>query len=122
MLQQLHHAELKTHPHTHTQHTHTFPCPNPQVGTVQQERAGTEGIVAELGARCKALEKWLEANEWKAAALSGGGGGKGKGGKGGGGVDADAAAEMLAKLDVNKLVVPADDLCRQALGTQVRVV
>ena len=95
------------------------------VGGVQRERAGTEGLVAELGARCKALERWLEENEWKAAALTGGGGdgsgakaGKGGGKGGGAAIDADAAAEALARLDVAKLVVPADDLCRQALAAQ----
>jgi hypothetical protein len=94
--------------------------PPPQVGSVQQERAGTEGIVAELGSKCRALEKWLEENEWKAAALAGAARGGGGGGRGGGGaaLDADAAAEMLSQLDVNKLVVPADDLSRQALGAQ----
>ena len=92
---------------------------------MQQERAGTEGVVAELGARCRALEQWLEANEWKAAALGGAGAGgaapssKGKG-KAAGGVDVDAAAAAVASLDVNKLVVPADDLCRQALAAQAR--
>jgi len=87
---------------------------------VQQERAGTEGVVAGLGAKCRELEKWLEENEWKAAALgapaaAAKGGSKGKAAAV---VDADAAAEMLSKLDVNKLVVPADDLCRQALAAQ----
>lgn len=83
---------------------------------MQQERAGTEGIVAELGAKCSQLEKWLEENEWKAATLAGPA--AGKDGRAGAALDPAKAAEMLAKLDVNKIVVPEDDLSRQALAAQ----
>ncbi|KAI8467154.1 MAG: UEV domain-containing protein, partial [Monoraphidium minutum] len=90
------------------------------VGSVQQDRAGTEGVVAELGARCRALEKWLEDNEWKSAALGGAAAPPAKGGRGAAAAapSADAAAALLAKLDVNKVVVPEDDLSRQALAAQ----
>lgn len=63
-----------------------------QVSSIQQERQGTEGLVADLGKQSAALEAWLAAHEWKA----------------------DAVAAALAKgsseagaLDINKVIVPA---------------
>lgn len=69
------------------------------VSAIQQERAGTEGLVAQLGRQSAALEAWLNEHEWKADAVA-------------------AAAEASGQLDVNKVVVPADDLSRQALAAQ----
>lgn len=69
-----------------------------QVASIQQERAGTEGLVAELGAKCKALERWLDDNEWKVTNAT-----QGKG---------------SVQLDINKVVVAADDLSRQAMSAQ----
>lgn len=63
------------------------------VSSIQQERAGTEGLVAELGTKCRQLEGWLEENEWKAAALAGGSGGSHKKGE----------AKQKGKLDMNKV-------------------
>jgi hypothetical protein len=73
-----------------------------QVSSIQQERAGTEGLVAQLGRQSAALEAWLNEHEWKADAVAA----------------AEAAAADGSKLDVNKVVVPADDLSRQALAAQ----
>lgn len=67
--------------------------------SIQQERVGTEGLVAQLGKQSAALEAWLSSHEWKA----------------------DAAAQSDTSsggLDVNKVIVPADDLSRQALAAQ----
>jgi hypothetical protein len=72
-----------------------------QVSSIQQERAGTEGLVAQLGRQSAALEAWLNEHEWKADAVA-----------------AAEAASDTGKLDVNKVVVPADDLSRQALSAQ----
>lgn len=55
--------------------------------------------MAEMGSQCAALEAWLEGHEWKAAAVQQAGG--------------------AAKLDVNTVVVPADDLSRAAAAAQV---
>jgi hypothetical protein len=62
------------------------------VSSIQQERQGTEGLVAELGRQSAALEGWLASHDWKA----------------------DAVAAALAKgsseagaLDINKVIVPA---------------
>jgi hypothetical protein len=71
------------------------------VSSIQQERAGTEGLVAQLGRQSAALEAWLNEHEWKADAVA-----------------AAEAASDTGKLDVNKVVVPADDLSRQALAAQ----
>lgn len=67
------------------------PCRAVQVSAIQQERQGTEGLVAELGRQSGALEAWLASHEWKA----------------------DAVAAALAKgstepgaLDINKVIVP----------------
>lgn len=65
-----------------------------QVSSIQQERQGTEGLVAGLGKQSAALETWLASHEWKA----------------------DAVAAALAKgsseagaLDINKVIVPAGE-------------
>jgi len=93
------------------------------VASVQREREGTEGLVAQLGGRVRALEGWLAANEPRvaavrrraglpaAAAAADAPGGADDGG-GGGAALAAAAPDALA------LVVPADDLSRQALAAQ----
>jgi hypothetical protein len=71
-----------------------------QVSSIQQERLGTEGLVADLGKQSAALEGWLASHEWKAdavaAAMAGGGGSSSSSGSGGG-------------LDINKVVVPAGE-------------
>lgn len=41
-----------------------------QVSSIQQERAGTEGLVAQLGKQAAALEAWLSNHEWKADAVA----------------------------------------------------
>lgn len=78
----------------HIHHTDTTPIPQhpkKQVSSIQQERQGTEGLVAGLGRQSAALEAWLASHEWKA----------------------DAVAAALAKgsseagaLDINKVIVP----------------
>lgn len=58
-----------------------------QVSSIQQERAGTEGLVAQLGVQSAALEAWLAEHEWKADAAAA----------------ALAAADGKSMLDVNKV-------------------
>eukprot|EP00879_Flechtneria_rotunda_P001207 GHRR01001354.1.p1 GENE.GHRR01001354.1~~GHRR01001354.1.p1 ORF type:complete len:500 (+),score=179.45 GHRR01001354.1:389-1888(+) len=70
------------------------------VSSIQQERVGTEDLVAQLGRQSAALETWLNTHEWKADAVQ---------------AAADAAD---GGLDVSKVIVPADDLSRQALAAQ----
>eukprot|EP00195_Chlamydomonas_chlamydogama_P013955 CAMPEP_0202903148 /NCGR_PEP_ID=MMETSP1392-20130828/22100_1 /ASSEMBLY_ACC=CAM_ASM_000868 /TAXON_ID=225041 /ORGANISM="Chlamydomonas chlamydogama, Strain SAG 11-48b" /LENGTH=514 /DNA_ID=CAMNT_0049590159 /DNA_START=47 /DNA_END=1591 /DNA_ORIENTATION=+ len=64
------------------------------VNALKQERAGTEGIVKEMGRKTAQLQQWLERNEPKLLALGD------------------------RELDVQKCVVPADELSKQALDTQ----
>jgi hypothetical protein len=62
------------------------------VASIQQERQGTEGLVAELGRATGALEAWLAAHEWKADAVAA--------------ALAQGGAEGGA-LDINKVIIPA---------------
>jgi hypothetical protein len=78
-----------------------------QVSSIQQERQGTEGLVAGLGKQSVALEAWLASHEWKA----------------------DAVAAALAKgsseagaLDINKVIVPAGEVERGGGRAAVDVV
>jgi hypothetical protein len=91
--------------HLSTCHLVISLCGGPplQVAAIQQERTGTEGLVAELGSKCTALASWLDEHEYKLQAL-----GEGDG--------ASGASSSSKALDVNKVVVPADDLSRQALA------
>lgn len=73
------------------------------VMSIQQERQGTEGLVAELGKQSAALEAWLSSHEWKADAVAA--------------AQAKGSSEAGA-LDINKVIVPTDDLSRQALMAQ----
>eukprot|EP00955_Chlamydomonas_euryale_P082115 363670-Chlamydomonas_euryale.AAC.27 len=62
-----------------------------QVNTLKQEREGTEGIVAEMGAKTQQLRLWLDANEAKV----------------------DAVAGMGKEIDIAKAIVPVDALNEQ---------
>uniref|UniRef100_A0A7R9VVF6 SB domain-containing protein n=1 Tax=Chlamydomonas euryale TaxID=1486919 RepID=A0A7R9VVF6_9CHLO len=66
------------------------------VNTLKQEREGTEGIVAEMGAKTQQLRLWLDANEAKV----------------------DAVAGMGKEIDIAKAIVPVDALNEQALNAQ----
>eukprot|EP00878_Enallax_costatus_P014141 GHUV01014790.1.p1 GENE.GHUV01014790.1~~GHUV01014790.1.p1 ORF type:complete len:436 (+),score=163.77 GHUV01014790.1:629-1936(+) len=72
------------------------------VSSTQQERMGTEGLVAQLGKQSAALEAWLSSHEWKADAVNA----------------AVQSGSNSGGMDVNKVIVPADDLSRQALAAQ----
>jgi len=61
------------------------------VNTLKQEREGTEGIVAEMGAKTQQLRLWLDANEAKV----------------------DAVAGMGKEIDIAKAIVPVDALNEQ---------
>jgi hypothetical protein len=65
-----------------------------QVSSIQQERQGTEGLVAELGRQSGALEGWLAAHEWKADAVSA--------------ALAKGSGEAGA-IDINKVIVPTGE-------------
>jgi hypothetical protein len=69
-----------------------------QVASIQQERQGTEGLVAELGKQSAALEAWLASHEWKADAVSA--------------ALAQGSSEAGA-LDINKVIVPAGGSMRR---------
>lgn len=63
------------------------------VAAIQSERAGCEGLVTELHLKAQQLDKWLQENEWKMP----------KDGQ---------------DIDINAVVMAADDLSRQALAAQ----
>lgn len=67
-----------------------------QHSSLTSERHSTEAVVAELAAKTAALRTWLERNEPKAAAW-------------------DPSMQPASSM-----FVPADELSRQALSTQVR--
>jgi hypothetical protein len=73
------------------------PCaPGPQVQGIQEERQGCEGLVSQMGQRTQQLQGWLADNERKVAAAAGG------------------------QLDVDKVLVPADELTKQELQVSLR--
>lgn len=69
-------------------------CAAAQVMSIQQERQGTEGLVAELGKQSAALEAWLSSHEWKADAVAA--------------AQAKGSGEAGA-LDINKVIVPTGE-------------
>eukprot|EP00197_Chlamydomonas_leiostraca_P016157 CAMPEP_0202860114 /NCGR_PEP_ID=MMETSP1391-20130828/1960_1 /ASSEMBLY_ACC=CAM_ASM_000867 /TAXON_ID=1034604 /ORGANISM="Chlamydomonas leiostraca, Strain SAG 11-49" /LENGTH=642 /DNA_ID=CAMNT_0049539249 /DNA_START=110 /DNA_END=2038 /DNA_ORIENTATION=- len=73
-----------------------------QVAVLKQERAGTEGLVKEMGSKTAQLQQWLDRNEPKVAAISA------------------ATAASGGVIEWDKVVVPADELARQALEAQAQ--
>jgi len=86
------------------------------VESVQREREGTEGLVAQLGAQVGALEGWLAVNEPRVAAV------RRRAGLAEGEDEQqnhDPSAVLAAAApDAGALVVPSDDLSRQMLAAQ----
>lgn len=84
---------LATAAHTPALLTHcpTACAPALQVQGIQEERQGCEGLVSQMGQRTQQLQGWLADNERKVAAAAGG------------------------QLDVDKVLVPADELTKQEL-------
>jgi Vps23 core domain len=104
---EIHHSLNPTVPKTLCKSPPIHPDLLQQVASIQRERAGTEGLVAELGRQTAALQQWLQEHEPKAAAAASAGAAAGPSdGSSGSIIDADAA------------IVPADPLSRQALQAQ----
>jgi hypothetical protein len=72
-----------------------------QVASIQQERQGTEGLVAELGKQSAALEAWLASHEWKADAVS---------------AALAQGSNEAGALDINKVIVPAGGSVGRRVG------